>query len=139
MKKWESVTTKTIKAFPDGKHCHNNKKKKNRIWNRNKRQKTIEKQLKCRFIWINADAKKYDIFIEIGKIHNHSIESIKKLAKESTKKSLIDDLSKKLLELKFKSNNSKKSKWLDHLLFEVQKDYRECRFKRVKNRKWYMR
>ena len=31
MKKWESVTTKTIKAFPDGKHCHNNKKKKNRM------------------------------------------------------------------------------------------------------------
>ena len=36
---------------------------------------------------INPDAENYDIFVEIGKTQNHIIES--------TRKSLIDDLSKK--------------------------------------------
>ena len=46
------------------------------------RQKAIEKNLVCKFIRINPDAEKYDIFIEIGKIHKHIIKS----TKESTKK-----------------------------------------------------
>ena len=47
------------------------------------------------FIKIYLDTESY-IFIEIVKIHNHIIES--------TKKWLIDIISKKLLELEFKSN-----------------------------------
>ena len=56
------------------------------------------------FIRINPHEKNFNIFKEINKIHRH----IKKL----TKKSLIDDLSKRLLELEFNSNHSIKSKYL---------------------------
>ena len=55
-------------------------------------------------IRINPDEKNFNIFKEINKIHRH--------IKKSTKKSLIDDLSKRLLELEFKSNHSIKSKCL---------------------------
>ena len=65
------------------------------------RQKTLEKELDFVFIRINANGKNFNIFKEINKIHRH----IKKL----TKKSLIDDLSKRLLELELKSNHSIKN------------------------------
>ena len=42
----------------------------------------------------------------------HIIKSTKKQTEKSTKKSLIDDLSKILLQLEFKSNRSIKSKCL---------------------------
>ena len=42
----------------------------------------------------------------------HIIKSTKKKTEKSTKKSLIDDLSKILLQLEFKSNRSIKSKCL---------------------------
>ena len=45
--------------------------------------------------------------------------------KKSTKKSLIDDLSKRLLELEFKSNHSIKSKCLKRTVQKVLPDYRE--------------
>ena len=45
------------------------------------------------FIRINPDEENFNIFKEINKIHRH--------IKKSTKKSLIDDLSKRLLELEF--------------------------------------
>ena len=60
--------------------------------------------------------KKFNIFKEINKIHRH----IKKL----TKKSLIDDLSKRLLELEFNSNHSIKSKCLKWIVKKVP-DYKE--------------
>ena len=57
------------------------------------RQKALQKQLDCVFIRINPDEENFNIFKEINKIHRH--------IKKSTKKLLIDDLSKRLLELKF--------------------------------------
>ena len=39
-----------------------------------------------------------DIFVELGKIESYISESNKELTEESTKKSLIDDLSKRLLK-----------------------------------------
>ena len=69
------------------------------------------------FIRINPDEKKFNIFKEINKIHRH----IKKL----TKKSLIDDLSKRLLELEFNSNHSIKSKCLKWIVKKVLPDYKE--------------
>ena len=63
-----------------------------------------EKELDCVFIRNNPDGKKFNIFKETNQIHRHM--------KKSTKKSLIDDLSKRLLELEFKSNHSTKSKCL---------------------------
>ena len=56
------------------------------------------------FIKIDPDGKNFSVFKEINKIHRH--------VKKSTKKSLINDLSKRLLELEFKSNISIKSKCL---------------------------
>ena len=60
----------------------------------NESKEKIKKELGCKFIRINPDAENYDVFLEIGKIQNHIIKS--------TKKSPIDDLSKRLLELEFK-------------------------------------
>ena len=71
------------------------------VSNEIERQKTLEKELDFVFIRINANGKNFNIFKEINKIHRH----IKKL----TKKSLIDDLSKRLLELELKSNHSIKN------------------------------
>ena len=54
----------------------------------------------------NPDAADFDIYRLINQIYKHIAESIKKQTKVSSKKSLIDDLSKRLLELEFKSNYS---------------------------------
>ena len=72
------------------------------------RQKTLEKELDCMFIGINPDGKNFIIFTEINKIH-----------RQITKKLLIDDLSKRLLELEFKSNLSIKSKCLDWIVKRI--------------------
>ena len=60
------------------------------------------------FIGINPDGKNFIIFREINKIH-----------RQITKKLLIDDLSKRLLELEFKSNLSIKSKCLDWIVKRI--------------------
>ena len=72
--------------------------------NKIERQKVLEKELDCMFIRINPNEKNLNIFKEINKIQRH--------VKKSTKKLLINDLLKRLLELEFKSNNSIKSKCL---------------------------
>ena len=69
------------------------------------RQKALEKELDCEFIRINPAKENYDIFVEIGKIQNFLVEANKKLTEELTKKSLIDEISSKLLELEFKNLN----------------------------------
>ena len=56
----------------------------------------------------NPDAADFHINRLINQIYTHIIES----TKTQTKKSLIDDLSKRLLELEFKSDHSIKSKCL---------------------------
>ena len=50
----------------------------------------------------NPDAAHFDMNRLIKQIYKLIIKSTKKQTKVSTKKSLIDDLSKRLLELKFK-------------------------------------
>ena len=77
------------------------------------RQKAIKSKLGCEFIRINPAKKDFNIFVEIGKIQNHIVKSTKKLTEESTKKSLIDELSNKLLRLEFKSNSIKKKSLKD--------------------------
>ena len=66
------------------------------------RKKTIKKELGCEFIRINPDEQNFNIFKAINKIHRH--------IKRSSKKSLIDKISKRLLELKFELNHSIKAK-----------------------------
>ena len=72
------------------------------INNEIERQKALERELNCVFIRINPDEKDFNIFKEIKKIHRH--------IKKSSKKSLIGKISKRLLELEFKSDHSIKSK-----------------------------
>ena len=52
------------------------------------RQKALERELNCVFIMINPDAVDFNIFREINKIHRQ--------IKKSSKKSLIDKISKRL-------------------------------------------
>ena len=60
----------------------------------------------------------------INQIYKHIIESIKKQTKVATKKSLIDDLSKILLELEFKLNYSIKSKRLKWVVKNILANYK---------------
>ena len=80
------------------------------------RQKAIEKELDCKFIRINPAKKDFNIFVEIGKIQNYITKTTKKLTEESTKKSLIEELSSKLLRLEFKSKKSIKTKCLIYVV-----------------------
>ena len=58
----------------------------------------IKEELDCKFIKINPSKERFNINVELGKMHNHIIESTKKLAK----KSLIDKLSSELLKIELK-------------------------------------
>ena len=75
------------------------------------RQEDLEK-VGYYFIRINPDKPGFDDYEEFGRVSAYIAESIKKQTEKSTKKSLIDDLSKRLLGLEFKSNHSIKSKCL---------------------------
>ena len=46
-------------------------------------------------------------------------ESVKKLTEESSKKSLVDGLSNKLIRLEFKSDNSIKTKYLKYVVKQI--------------------
>ena len=80
------------------------------------RQKALEKELSYEFIRINSDEKDFNIFRVINEIHRHIKNSTEKLTEKSTKKSLIDELSNKLLRLEFKSNNSIKAECLKYVV-----------------------
>ena len=56
---------------------------------------------------------------------NRLIKQIYTLIIKSTKKSLIDDLSKRLLELEFKSNHSIKSKCLKWIFKNILPNYKK--------------
>ena len=66
-----------------------------------KREKEIKEELDCEFIRINPSKECFNINIEFGRIHNHIIESSKKLTKES----LRDKLSSELLRLELKKQS----------------------------------
>ena len=60
-----------------------------------KRQKAAKKELGCECIRVDPDEEDVNIFTVINEIYRH----IKKSTIKSTKKSLIDELSSKLLRL----------------------------------------
>ena len=76
-------------------------------------------------ITTNPDAADFDMNRLISRIYKHIIESTKNQTKVSTKKSLIDDLSKRLLELEFKSNYSIKSKCLKWVVKNILPNYKK--------------
>ena len=71
------------------------------------------------FIRINPDEENFNIFRDINKIRRH--------IKKSTKKSLIDKISKKMLKLEFKSNHSIMTKALKRAIKKVLPDYKESK------------
>ena len=62
-----------------------------------KRKTAIEQELGCKFIRIDTDKKDFDIFTDINEIFRH--------IKQSTKKTLINKISTRLLRLEFKSDD----------------------------------
>ena len=68
------------------------------------------------FIRINPDEQNLNIFREINKIHRH--------INKSTKNLLIDDFSKRFLELEFRSNHSIKSRCLKWTVKNILPDYK---------------
>ena len=89
-----------------------------------KRQKELEK-LDYHLIRINPDKPGFDDYEGFGRVSAYIAESIKKQTEKSTKKSLIDDLSERLLELEFRSNHSIKSKCLKWIVKKILPDYKE--------------
>ena len=77
------------------------------------------------FIWTNPDAPDFNINRLMNEIYMHIVKSTQKQIKESPKKSLIDDLSKSLLELEFKSNHSIKSNCLKWIVKNILPEYKK--------------
>ena len=83
------------------------------------RQKALGKELGCVFVSINPDEKDFNIFKATSKTNRH----IEKL----TKKSLIDKISKRLLELEIKWNHCIKSKCLKNIVQKWCNQYKTCK------------
>ena len=79
------------------------------------KDKKSEKKLGCEFIRINPDTKDHNEYVEFGKIINYINKSNENLTKESTRNFLIDNLTKILPKIKFKSNHSIKSRALKYV------------------------
>ena len=54
------------------------------------RKTTSNRKKYCTFIKIDPSKEGFNIFVELGKIQNHIIESTRKLTEKSTRKSLIE-------------------------------------------------
>ena len=79
------------------------------------RQKALEKEHGCKFIRINPNKENFNLF----KAQNEIVRHIKESTKQFTKKSLIDELSNKLLKLEFEKNNSIKTRCLKHVVEKI--------------------
>ena len=88
------------------------------------RQQALERELSCVFIRINPDAVDFNIFKEINKIHRHINQLTKQQTKKQTKKSIIDNLSKRLLELEFKHHIQIKTKLLKWIVNNILPNYK---------------
>ena len=93
----------------------------------NKRQTEITKYLHCKFIRINPDKKDFSAYDALGEIYKFLGEfkkrKIKNLEEENEdlrkeKNSLIDKISKRLLELKFVKHKNWEKTW-NNILFRV--------------------
>ena len=88
------------------------------------RQEDLEK-VGYYFIRINPDKPGFDDYEEFGRVISYIAKSIKKQNEELTKKSVIDDLSKRLLELEFEKKHPIKSKSLKWIVKKILPDYKE--------------
>lgn len=70
------------------------------------KEKIVKGQIGCEIIRSNPNPKDFNDFNdEIGKVGNYIIESTKKIAEKSTKKSLTENSSEKLFNLNIKSDH----------------------------------
>ena len=88
------------------------------------RQKALERKLDCVFIRINLDAIDLNIFKEINKIRRHINQLTKQQTKKQTKELLIDNLSKRLLELEFKHYNQINTGCLKWIVKNILPNYK---------------
>ena len=72
---------------------------------------TVAEILGCKFIRIDPDQEEFDIFKTINEIFRH--------IKQSTKKTLINKISTRLLGLEFKSDNIIKSKAMKFIVKKI--------------------
>ena len=90
------------------------------------KQKDEQKQKKSLIVRFDTtDAPNFKINKAINEIYRHIKQSIKKQTEESTKKSQIDDISRELLEFKFKQHNAIKSKSLKWTAKKILPKYKE--------------
>ena len=73
----------------------------------------------------NPDDADFDMNKLINQTYMQILKSTKKQTKVSTKKSLIGDISKRLLELEFKSNHSVKSQCLKWIVKNLLPNYQK--------------
>ena len=73
-------------------------------------------ELGCKFIRVDPDKEDLDIFRAINEIFRH--------IKQSTKKTLINKISTRLLRLEFKSDNITKSKAINFIAKKILPDYK---------------
>ena len=73
----------------------------------------------------NPDYANFNMNKLINQIYTHIIISTKKQINTSTKKSLIDNISKKLLGLEFEKHNSIKSKCLKWIVKKILLDFKK--------------
>ena len=76
------------------------------------------------FIRINPVSIEFNTFKEIKKIHRHIKKLTKQQSKKQTKESIIDNLSKRLLELEFKHHNQIKTKFLKWIVKNILPNYK---------------
>ena len=74
-------------------------------------------------IRIDPDKEDFDICKTINGIFRHIKQPSNQLTKLSTKKSMINKISIRLLELEFKSENMLKSKAIKHIVKKSLPDY----------------
>ena len=84
-----------------------------------KRQKAIEQELGCEFIRIVLNKEDFDIFNAINEIFRY----IKQSFNESTKTTLINRISMRLLRLEFKLDNTIKSKAIKYSVKKIIPHY----------------
>ena len=75
-----------------------------------------KQELGCKFIRIDPDKEDFVIFLAINEMLRH--------IKQSTKKTLINKISTRLLRLKFKSDNVTKSKGTKFIVKKLLPDYK---------------
>ena len=88
-----------------------------------KMQEAMEQKLGSKFIRIDPDKEIFDFFEAINEIFRPVKQSSNKLTKQSTKKTMIDKTSMRLLVLEFKSDNTLKAKDVKYIVKKISPDY----------------